>query len=451
VFQLPLPEISEDTTALIVRIEGAHSVPLLTESKLTPVNEAADWSDLEVAFLALVVGMLVLPLFLNITFFVALRERYVLLHAAVALAMIGYVVFAGGFISLLVQLPVGLIAVAGPLCWAMGSGFLALFLAEFLEEGVQSAPMRKLTLATGWFSLSVTGFFALQLDATQGFDGWGYYFSCIPVTALITLAIGRAAWKGSVSARYIAAGWLPIVLSGIERMMRGLGIYVGPSNLDQLLYLAWGIQVIMLSLAIAHRFVMIRSERDAALREARVLERLSERDPLTGLLNRRVVEERIAKLRKEGFDTFALIDLDRFKLINDQYGHQTGDEVLVACGKALIQSDEHDCVAARLGGEEFVVLLRGKDAYSRAEALRRSIPELIANEVEGVEWPVTASMGLIELPRSSHELLSFQDLYSRADQLLYNAKASGRDRTCFERLKVFNEAPQKRQVNKVAA
>jgi hypothetical protein len=60
-------------------------------------------------------------------------------------------------------------------------------------------------------------------------------------------------------------------------------------------------------------------------------------------------------------------------------------------------------------------------------------------------------MGLIELPRESHEVLSFSELYSRADQLLYNAKASGRDRTCFERLTVFKDAPPDRNAARSAA
>lgn len=195
----------------------------------------------------------------------------------------------------------------------------------------------------------------------------------------------------------------------------------------------------------------LREERDAALDKVGVLEALSERDPLTGLLNRRVVEERFASLREQGFDTFALIDLDKFKHVNDRYGHQVGDEVLVACGDALKGGDGRDYLTMRLGGEEFVVLLRGVDAYYRAEALRKSLPLRIARAVPELEEPVTASMGLIELPSAGHDILSFSELYSRADALLYNAKASGRDRTCFERLTVFNDAPPVRASEKSAA
>lgn len=201
----------------------------------------------------------------------------------------------------------------------------------------------------------------------------------------------------------------------------------------------------------ADRQNILRQERDAALRKIETLETLSEQDSLTGLLNRRTVEERFAKLRSEGFDTFALIDLDKFKAVNDRHGHQVGDEVLIACAQALKGNEERDYLATRPGGGEFVVLLRGVDAYYRAEKLRQSIPFRVARSVKCLDQHVTASMGLIELPRESLKVLSFSELYSRADQLLYNAKASGRDRTCFERLTVHKGAPPDRNSVQSAA
>jgi diguanylate cyclase (GGDEF)-like protein len=451
VFQLALPEIRAETRALLVRVERPHSVPLLTEARLTYHPEDADWSKLDMALLALVVGMLILPLFFDITFFVVLRERFVALHAVMVVSMIGYVSFAGGLVSLVADLPVWLLAVAAPLFWAIGCGTSALFLAEFLKDDAQSPFMRRLTVATGLWTICVPGFFALQFHATQPFDDRAYFLTFIPAIVVITFAVMRAVWRGSRPARYIAAGWMPIIFASIERLLRGLGVYVGPSTLDQMLYLATGVEVIMISLAIAQRFLAIRLERDAAVTEARMPEQLSTRDPLTGLMNRRAVEERFRELRQQGFDTFALIDLDQFKEVNDRFGHQVGDRALIACAKAIRGNEDRDVIAVRLGGEEFVVLLRGEGTHARAEALRQSIPIRIAAEVEGLDRPVTASMGLIEIPRASSELMSFDQLYSRADQLLYHAKASGRNRTCFERLTVFKGAPPARRKTEMAA
>jgi len=450
VFQLDLPEVTEDTSEVIVRIERPHSVPLLTEARLAHHAEDAEWTQVEMMMLALVIGMLVLPLLFDISFFVVLRERFVAIHALMVVAMMIYVSFAGGLVTVFAQLPIPLMAVVGALFWAIGCGISAFFLVDFLEDGAQSELMTKLTLITGAWTIVVPGFFALQLHTTQPVDDFLYFVTFIPALVVLTAAIGEAVLRGSRSARFLALAWTPIILASVERLLRGLGIYVGPSSLDQMLYLATGIEVVVMSLAIADRFLAIRRERDAALTEARMLEDLSERDPLTGLMNRRAVEARFPSLRTDGFDTFALLDLDHFKEVNDEYGHQVGDKALIACANALRGGENRDTIAVRMGGEEFAILMRGKNSIDRTEAMRRLVPVRIAREVEGLDHPVTASMGVVEFPRHTRSVASFDEMYARADKLLYEAKESGRNRTSSERIKVFNAAPLPRAANESA-
>jgi len=203
------------------------------------------------------------------------------------------------------------------------------------------------------------------------------------------------------------------------------------------MYLATGVEVIIMSLAIGDRFLALRRERDEAVTEALMLERLSERDPLTGLMNRRALDERFPGYHREGFETFALVDLDRFKQINDTAGHLVGDTVLKVVASTL-QEDENS-LAFRLGGEEFFVLLRGDDSRQRAEHLRRSISLRVANEVPELEQIVTASVGLLEIPQSALPKVDFEAVYSRADQLMYEAKENGRNRMISERLQSFHK------------
>ncbi|MEL7517647.1 MAG: diguanylate cyclase, partial [Pseudomonadota bacterium] len=282
------------------------------------------------------------------------------------------------------------------------------------------------------------------LHQTQSFDDRGYFYAFLPVIFIISAAVIEALIRGSRSARFIAVAWAPIILASIDRLLRGMGVYTAPSAFDLTMYVATGVEVVIMSLAIADRFLAIRRERDAAVLEAKMLEQISTRDPLTGLLNRRGLEARFEALIAEGFDTFALIDLDRFKQVNDRHGHQAGDAALVACAAALVGGPSRDLVAARLGGEEFVVMLRGKRALERAEALRKAIPLRIARDVEGLDTPVTASSGAIEVPRASNALMTFEALYARADALMYEAKATGRNRMLYEKLTIFDEAPPKR-------
>ncbi|MND94481.1 putative diguanylate cyclase YcdT [compost metagenome] len=141
-------------------------------------------------------------------------------------------------------------------------------------------------------------------------------------------------------------------------------------------------EVLSTTLGVADRFMTVKRQRDSVRLEADVLERLSERDALTGLFNRRAIEQNFEKFRAEGYRTLAVFGLDNFKAINDTHGHTVGDAVLKVVAKAL-QADPH-VHAFRLGGEEFVLLLRGDDAQAQAERRRQAIAAIVAN---ARSWP----------------------------------------------------------------
>jgi diguanylate cyclase (GGDEF)-like protein len=161
------------------------------------------------------------------------------------------------------------------------------------------------------------------------------------------------------------------------------------------------------------------------------LRQISRTDPLTGLLNRRGFDEaagaELIKAKRLNATVAALMcDIDRFKSINDQFGHEFGDKVLIKLGEILRSfAAETEILIARHGGEEFAALLIGvnnEQATLYAETLRR----LCSTEVlsETASSTVTVSIGL-SLPRSAGDLATVMRL---ADQALYFAKNSGRDR-----------------------
>ena len=122
-----------------------------------------------------------------------------------------------------------------------------------------------------------------------------------------------------------------------------------------------------------------------------------------------------------------ILDLDRFKTINDTYGHTLGDEVLVTVAQTIIKAARKGDVAARWGGEEFIMFLPEtslKDAVCVAERMRENIAS-IRLECDGVAILLTASFGVAE--RGSHGLL-LDSLVKDADDHLYVAKARGRNR-----------------------
>ena len=167
-----------------------------------------------------------------------------------------------------------------------------------------------------------------------------------------------------------------------------------------------------------------------------VLERLARTDPLTGVWNRRGFDEAaphlLARMEVEGRDraAVAIADIDSFKAINDCYGHNTGDQVLIQFAKLLGTAIRPGDLLARLGGEEFVLLAIGVDAlelYQRVEHVRGLVA--LPNE-DGVALPsITASFGVAQL---SSDTLSLRDAMERADRSLYQAKREGRNRTVID-------------------
>jgi diguanylate cyclase (GGDEF)-like protein len=168
----------------------------------------------------------------------------------------------------------------------------------------------------------------------------------------------------------------------------------------------------------------------------RELQRDANVDPLTTLHNRRWWDNKFARLveraqRSEHSLSLLVLDIDHFKQYNDQYGHIAGDTVLKHVGKTLLSNLRSMDLAARLGGEEFVVALPMTDhagARAAAERLRTSVKADTVEAPDGEHLPaVTVSIGVAMIQSGE----SAQDLFSRADAALYRAKAEGRDRVEF--------------------
>jgi diguanylate cyclase (GGDEF)-like protein len=170
--------------------------------------------------------------------------------------------------------------------------------------------------------------------------------------------------------------------------------------------------------------------------EAR-LQELATHDTLTGLLNRRAFStaaetELIRASRTGEAVSFILMDLDRFKSINDRYGHAVGDQVLCLAANALLEHKRPYDLVARWGGEEFLIMLPNvalPDAYIAAERMRISLAAISLPLPEGKVVRFHSSLGVSStMPIGEPNLL--ETLIQRADQALYRAKAAGRNQIC---------------------
>ncbi|MDE2415394.1 MAG: GGDEF domain-containing protein [Comamonadaceae bacterium] len=159
----------------------------------------------------------------------------------------------------------------------------------------------------------------------------------------------------------------------------------------------------------------------------------SERDALTGLLNRKTFEGQLTRLAGGAPDDdpdtprqwLAVIDIDHFKQVNDRFGHLFGDEVLILVANVLRSQFKSQDRIFRFGGEEFVVLLRSATLAQARQALERMRTALQAHAFPQV-GQITVSIGFVAL-----HLTSPVEILGCADQALYHAKETGRNKICF--------------------
>jgi len=156
-------------------------------------------------------------------------------------------------------------------------------------------------------------------------------------------------------------------------------------------------------------------------------------DPLTGLANRTVLFDRlgleIARARRHVHPVaLAILDLDAFKEFNDRHGHVTGDRLLVAAGRALTDSIRDTDLAARFGGDEFVLLLPEADAEQAVTCIERVRMGIARARIAGVEEAATVSAGVAVFDPAVRTTVSVSAWLRQADAALYAAKAAGRNR-----------------------
>jgi diguanylate cyclase len=159
----------------------------------------------------------------------------------------------------------------------------------------------------------------------------------------------------------------------------------------------------------------------------------ADRDPLTGLLNRRAfthaaVGRLHARKHLKALVAVAVVDLDRFKAVNDSHGHAVGDAALVAVANALCAASGENALVGRMGGEEFVVadVVSTETATGWAQRLRDAVAE--------IEYPVTASVGIATTSTDTVSTDTAEELLQRlvacADEAMYHAKRRGGNQAC---------------------
>ncbi|MBB4616717.1 GGDEF domain-containing protein [Sphingomonas abaci] len=362
--------------------------------------------------LALIVGHLAL--------YVALRQRFLLVYVGMVAVSLAFLFVSSGAMTMLwPDLDVHLRQRAATLLFAAGTILVLLFGRSFFPSTVFTRGLRRVSNAAIAALILSTGAILLmpphRATMLDDIDSCLYML----VMAMVPIVVLRATAQRQLGLTLFAAAWgMPILLVGL-RIMVSFGLMRGGNVFDLVTIGMMTIEALVAAIGIVWRIHRLGRERDEARAEEIAARLLADVDPLTGLLNRRAFLARA--IGREADQMLLLVDIDHFKAINDQVGHDSGDEVLRGFAQALRMVAPADALVARLGGEEFALLLPMPAAMSPA-AIHRALREVRMP----FDLSVTCSLGACTGPMVSER--AWQAMYRTADRALYEAKAAGRDR-----------------------
>lgn len=199
------------------------------------------------------------------------------------------------------------------------------------------------------------------------------------------------------------------------------------------------LEAFLLSYLVSYKFKIMKQEKEEDKIKQIELRLLASTDPMTKLYNRRyfneLSEDILSLSKREKKDlSIIILDIDKFKKVNDTYGHQFGDKVLICLSNNLIKNQRKSDIICRYGGEEFVILLPNttiENTLIIAQNIRKIIENLRLPLPSNKEFKFTISLGVAQIDIDKE--YNIESALKRADRALYRAKSNGRNKVCFEK------------------
>lgn len=302
-----------------------------------------------------------------------------------------------------------------PSLWLL---FGALFARSFLDTR-QVPRLDRLLLAAGLLAtfaalLGLLGHFATAQAVNEVIASAGTLLAV--VAAIVILR------RGFVHARWYLGGQALLFLSALGVVLVNWKVIDAPFLLANGLQIGVAAEMVVFAIALSRRISGMRTSQTALRLHAAHLAQAAATDPLTGLANRSGLAQKATKMLADGAaHALMLLDLDRFKPINDTHGHDAGDAVLRAVAARLQTHIRAGDTVARLGGDEFVILLAEPLPDEQLAALARRLGAAVRQPVDflGQALTVGASTGIARSPQDGRTLT---ELMRCADQAMYQAK-----------------------------
>lgn len=463
---MPVTLAAGETVWLYLRMDTFDGLHEVVSPRLLNVADHAGRLQGETLALGLYFGTLGAVLLYNLFLYISTRERGFRLYLLYVAAFLFWgVAFRGyGLQYWWPESPVlnnQILPEAASICYCM----FGLFAMEYLD--VKRTAPRWLYL-TNW--LAIVSNILTLLPPLLGYYALAFALSVPTGIIMILSALMTGALllrRGSRPARYFLLAFTLLAVGVASYYVQLLGwVAAGPLT-EYGIQVGSGLEVLLLAFGLADQMNVLKADKLKAEQEARAaqlalntqlafevrqrteeleqanrrLNELAITDELTGAYNRRhfnqVFENAFANHRRLRTPlAFCMIDIDHFKLYNDTYGHQAGDDVLRKVSQSLReQLRRSNDYLFRLGGEEFAILLSVDNQPTKCmpfvDQLRRAIEQLAIPHSGNVAGVVTASFGLLTLDQPT-TLERASDAYARADALLYQAKSGGRNRVVYE-------------------
>jgi diguanylate cyclase (GGDEF)-like protein len=417
----PIPQHDAVPVRLLWHVEGAANLRGLILGPAIADHEQRDTTEILLAALYGAFGGMAIALIVyNLALWGALRQAFQPAYCLLVLCLLAYALTSSGALGQMIpdldnndRQRLNALFLAGSAAAAL------LFARTFFERAVFAGWLRPLST---WVMA------ALMVSATLWATCAPWQFHLLDALlasaylALLILipAVLFNAWRTRSNFLWLfTLAWsVPIAVASL-RVANAFGLLRWSLWLDSSTILSMALESMLSSLAIAYRIRLLSVERDTAREQEIAARLLADTDPLTGLLNRRAFLAQA--IGRSGDQMLLIADVDHFKRVNESIGHDGGDEVLRVVARALRNAVPAGALVARIGGEEFAILV---DATSVVA------PDAILDRLRGQRMPfdikVTASIGACTGPLF-HEK-DWKLLYNCADRALFAAKAAGRDR-----------------------
>lgn len=420
-----LPARTAPLVALMWKVEGAGNPRgIVIGAQVMSLQESAEMNLLMAALYAAFGGLCVSLILHNLAMWRAMRHPFQLIYCMMVGALAIYAVSSSGvFAWIWPDIPDIYRLRLNYLMLAISAVSALLFARAYFEPAVCAGWLSRAIYVVCGVLLSCAVLFATLAPWQSFILQRLYVLSFLGVVALVPPILWRAWTTRSRFFWIVTIAWgAPIFFAGL-RVANGLNFIDWNFWVDNSTIIAMTSEALLSSLAIAHRVRLLSLERDDARVRELAARTLADIDPLTGLLNRRSFLTRA--IGTPGEQVLLIADLDHFKTVNETIGHDGGDEVLRVFARSLRGSVPVDALVARIGGEEFAILLPAEKAIDAAVILDRLRAERMPFDLT-----VTASIGASTGPLNTE--IDWKKLYRRADRALFAAKTDGRDRVRYD-------------------